>query len=258
MLLRLLGGSRKPFDPAIERTLPRHLPKSDEECFICFEGPALVMPCKHSCCSTCVTNFAWNEVSSKARNITINCSLCDSEWGLDVIQQYGKTTREEINLLAECLSMNVIRSDPSIIECPGCKRYCERMDKTVPRVRCRVCEMNGRKNSYFCWFCLQPWKDTTNPDCSNPQCNAAGILKQLESAPIINIVGVSCPSRRLCPRCGAAYKHEEGCKQMKCKNCKAEFCFICLRMKVEGSWQCGSYNTKCNPAPRQTHIPKLT
>ena len=261
LILRLPGGATKlqPFDVSIERSLPQRLPKSTTVCMICFEEPALLMPCKsvkHSICSTCLMNYSWNEVSSREKT-AINCAMCGSEWGLDIIEKYGKATNEEIELLAEGLSMNVIRSDPNVIECPGCNSYCERQNRSKSRVHCRMCQRNGKKNPEFCWYCLHPWTSSSTTDCGYAECKAAGLLAQIQKAPLIKVIGVTCPSIRLCPDCGSLIEHNtEGCKHMTCKSCKAQFCFLCLRTRKDGSWECGSKYTKCQPAPVQTHVPR--
>ena len=79
-------------------------------------------------------------------------------------------------------------------------------------------------------------------------------VQMLQSCPNKDVIGVSTPSIRACPFCGALVQHTDACKQMNCPACSRAFCFICLK-KNEGGWQCGSWNTKCTPAPRQTHIP---
>ena len=259
LVLRLPGGSIKPFDLNIERGLPSHLPKSDTHCFLCFDEPALFMPCKpvkHSVCPPCLVEYAWSEVSTNNKT-TVKCSLCKSEWGLDVIAEYGQASSKEIELLSEGLSMNVIRTDPKINFCPGCNSFCERKDTTKPRVRCNMCVRQGNENVEFCWNCLQPWtNNSSQTECSNAECDTSGILAQIAKAPMTEVVGVKCPSNRLCPNCGIPIEHNTGCKQMICKPCQTEFCFICLRIKTGGRWQCGSYNTKCAPAPIQTSVPK--
>ena len=88
------------------------------------------------------------------------------------------------------------------------------------------------------------------------ECDTSGILAQMSIFPLTEVVGVSCPSIRLCPNCGTPIEHTGGCKQMTCRPCQTDFCFICLRIKTSGSWQCGSYNTKCAVAPIQTSVPK--
>ena len=63
-----------------------------------------------------------------------------------------------------------------------------------------------------------------------------------------------CPSRRACIKCGLLIEHIKNCKHMKCP-CGEEFCFICLKGKVDGKFQCGSFNTKCEVAEAQKQIP---
>ena len=169
---------------------------------------------------------------------------------------YGHATVNEMHLLEEGLSRNAIISDPDVSECPGCDCFCERMGKKKARVLCRICLKQG-KNGYYCWHCKKPWKNSdSGNECGNPTCKAASIISQIQNVPLTKVVGVKCPSVRLCPRCGTAIEHTSGCKQMVCKTCEANSCFICLRMKREGSWQCGSSYDKCKPAHVQTTIPR--
>ena len=79
-------------------------------------------------------------------------------------------------------------------------------------------------------------------------------VQMLQNCANKDVIGVSTPSIRACPFCGALVQHTDACKQMNCPACSKAFCFICLK-KNEGGWQCGSWNTKCKPAPRQTYIP---
>ena len=79
-------------------------------------------------------------------------------------------------------------------------------------------------------------------------------VQMLQNCPNKDVVGVYTPSIRACPFCGALVQHTDACKHMNCPACSRAFCFICLK-KNEGGWQCGSYNSKCTPAPRQTYIP---
>ena len=241
-----------------DRPLPAGVPTTNECCMICFDtSSALLMPCKsvkHPCCPGCLLEYAWIEVSSNKKTI-VACPLCSTEWGLGVIKKYGQATDQEIALLNEGLSMNVIHTDTGISNCPGCGSYCERKNKRMPRVFCTLCHKDGKKSD-FCWHCKHPWTNASSDyDCKNPSCTAAGILAQIQDAPMKEVVGVRCPSIRLCPNCGTPIEHKEACKQMTCRNCQTNFCFICLRKQMNGSWACGSYNTKCTPAPIQERVP---
>ena len=255
LVLRLPGGATGKEFGDVERPIPPDVSKTDEPCLICLESPAMLMPCNHTMHPRCLMDYAQNEVSSKTKS-RIQCPVCSTKWHLSILEHYGVATEDEVHLLEEGLSRNVIISDPDIAECPGCNSFCNRMTKEKARVSCSFCHKQG-KNGYFCWHCKKPWANSaTAEECGNPTCKAAGIISQILNAPLTEVVGVKCPSIRLCPSCGTGIEHTRGCKQMCCKMCNKEFCFICLRMKQAGKWQCGSYNTKCEPAPVQTAVPK--
>ena len=253
LVQRLEGGSSKPFK-ASTRPLPSHLKKSSDPCSICYESPSLVMPCKHTYCSNCIAEHAWSEASQTAKlRSQVNCCLCGSEWSFQVLMEYGAMTKDEIALLSECLSTNFLRDPEKFIQCPGCDVYCERINDKRDRVRCHFCYKKGKPD--FCWHCKKGWKDGSNSNsCGN--CDDNSIIEQLRSAPYKQVIGVSCPSIRLCPQCGTLTEHIERCKHMKCKLCQLDFCFICLREKVDGSWACGAHNYKCAVAAVQTVVPK--
>ena len=81
-------------------------------------------------------------------------------------------------------------------------------------------------------------------------------ISLLQSCGNKDVIGVSTPSLRACPHCGALVQHIDACKLMSCPACQKGFCFICLKtITSSGSSQCGGSYTKCNPAARQTYIP---
>ena len=250
LVIRLPGGS----SDSNLRAFPVGIPPLQEPCSHCFGEPSLKMPCSHIYCPNCVFDYSWNEANSRAKKTEIKCSMCKSEWDLLVIQRYSSASKTEMDALAKKLSENFVRGMGGIRECPGCGHYCERKDKTKTRVYCRQCAKENREAQY-CFYCSAPWKNpSSTTDCGNPKCN--GILDIIRTAPNKNVIGVECPSIRMCPTCGALIEHEKACKHMKCTYCSTNFCFICLRTTVNSIWQCGAYNTKCTPAPIQTVIPK--
>lgn len=245
------GGSAQPFK-AVSRPMPAHLPKAEDPCTLCYEIPALKLPCSHPYCSDCVTMHAWNEASQMAKlRSEVRCCQCNKEWSFKVLQEYGAMTQEEVQLLAECLSHNYLRDPEKFIQCPGCECYCQRGDKNNTRVSCHFCKSKGE----FCWHCKKTWKSGENATkCAN--CIDDEILHDIKVAPLKEVIGVLCPSIRLCPGCGVRTQHKAACKQMKCEMCRLEFCFICLRGKQDGSWSCGLFNYKCAPAPIQSVVPR--
>ena len=256
LVMRLPGGSNS------ERPFPGGVPCLNKCCSTCFCTPSLKMPCGHFYCPTCIVRHSWSEANSGTKT-DIRCweDTCKKEWKLSIIQQYGSVTDPEMDALKNKLSENFIRKSLDIRDCPGCGRYCKRMDNNINKIYCQQCAKEKRTTEY-CFHCSKPWKNQkSTTDCGNSNCDGSSeaTLNIVRSAPYKQVIGVSCPSIRLCPKCGCRIEHERDCKHMKCPNtdCLTEFCFICLRTKQSGAWQCGSYKDKCAVAQIQTVIPKL-
>lgn len=252
------GGTRSTSERYKVRHIdPSLLANSDEACIITLEkGNCVCMPCRgrHSISPDGLMDYCWSEISNNGKS-EIRCPVCDEEWTLEVIYHRG-TTAEELRWLEEGLSKNVCLKNPDISECPGCQSLCERKDKNNNCVQCSIC---SKQSSYFfCWQCNRQWKNSiTDSKCGNPDCDRTlEVLRRLAEAPVKTIIGISVPSMRACPRCFSLVEHcDDGCKQVTCKKCYTRFCFICLRMKSQGSWSCGGCFDKCVTAPRQTRIP---
>ena len=258
LVLRLPGGSAQ----SSLRHIDPKLPRSKEPCMItsendCPENPVFVVPCGHSMSPDGLMDYCWNEISMCKPEI--RCPLCNQEWPIEVISKYGCATNTQIRELENGLSKKFCLSNPNILECPSCSSFCERKNKTKLRVQCLICTKKKGKSYHFCWECLGEWRNSQRANtCGNATCGDPVFLGQLETAPMITPMGmkVQCPRIRACPNCGTVIDLASGCKHMTCKSCKQDFCFVCLRTKSSGSWSCGSYNTPCAPAPRQTRIPQ--
>lgn len=259
LVLRLPGGAEmvRPTAPR-SRKIASSVPHSDEPCMITYmEGESVRMPCGHSISPDGLMDYCWNEVSS-SRKSEIRCCLCEKEWPIQVLKTYGGANDQELRMLEEGLSRNYCLKNPDITECPGCTTFCMRKNTSTNCVMCVMCTKKNKKTYYFCWQCLQIWKNGPSAKvCGNDACETDKVLRRLKEAPMKSIYGVRVPSVRACPTCGSLIEHQSGCKQMTCKMCSRGFCFICLRTQTpEGSWSCGSWNDKCTPAPRQERVPR--
>ena len=251
LVLRLPGGSHN----SELRPFPTGVPSFNENCSVCFNPPSLKMTCGHFYCPTCVVEYSWNEANSGTKT-EIKCSQNEGEWKFSIIKQYGSISDNEMNALKNKLSENFINSNPDIRNCPGCGCYCERKDKAKSRVYCRVCARE-KKEAEYCFHCSKPWKNNASTtECGNADCDTQAVLDIVRTAPYKEIIGVSCPSIRLCPKCGSKIEHKRYCKHMTCPTCSTKFCFICLRTQQCGVWQCGEYYNKCAVAKIQNVIPK--
>lgn len=245
------------------RRIDPSLPHSGEPCMITCENSkesgliVLKMPCGHPMSPDGLMEYAWAEVSKHGKT-KIRCPLCTVIWPLDTIKKYGGASSREMSQLEIGITKNFCTQSEDINQCPSCNSYCEREDPTNGCVKCILCSRKSKSNYHFCWHCLQTWKNNGNSSCGNPNCNDSEKLSLLKKSRKVTIkyVNIETFKLRACPKCGTLIEFEKECKHMQCRRCKVEFCFICLRMKCQGSWLCGSHATKCEVAPIQTRIPK--
>jgi len=94
----------------------------------------------------------------------------------------------------------------------------------------------------------------------NPACQGIDprikILNNCGTKPIGTVLDV--PKTRCCVTCGFPIEHSAACKHMACTLCNTDFCFVCLKPRLNnGDWQCGNSNTVCAVAPIQTTLAKF-
>ena len=253
MVMRLDGGSSERMD-----RLPPSVERVKESCMIFHtDDETIRMPCKHCICPDALMDYCWNEIRMKKHKIL--CPLCSSEWPIHVLQKYGGADKEELHLLEEGLSLNYLdHADEEIKQCPECRSYTQRKDTSKNSMQCKICSKDKGRTYRFCYECLREWKNGSNEYiCGNAECKARGEehYRVLREAPLkkIEYVNLDCPSVRECPNstCRSLVEHKKGCKHVVCKACRKEFCFICLRLKMNGSSPCGGYSTKCVLEKRQ-------
>eukprot|EP00485_Elphidium_margaritaceum_P001716 CAMPEP_0202692492 /NCGR_PEP_ID=MMETSP1385-20130828/6847_1 /ASSEMBLY_ACC=CAM_ASM_000861 /TAXON_ID=933848 /ORGANISM="Elphidium margaritaceum" /LENGTH=681 /DNA_ID=CAMNT_0049348029 /DNA_START=40 /DNA_END=2085 /DNA_ORIENTATION=+ len=102
--------------------------------------------------------------------------------------------------------------------------------------------------THFCFGCGAQFDDGHICDDSF-RSELCTILGQAELKNVGSVEQV--PSVRCCPHCCQLIYHTDACKHMDCKSCKTSFCFVCLKEKKNGSWQCGSHSDPCPVAPPQ-------
>lgn len=133
------------------------------------------------------------------------------------------------------------------------------MDPKINSVKCMICSKEQKSSYHFCWLCLRDWKTCLSSSaCGNEDCTDSAKLEQLRTCGKVKVsyINVEIFKFRACPNCGTIIELAGGCKHMNCKPCGKDFCFVCLRMKSQGSWSCGNHNTPCDAAPLQTVIPR--
>lgn len=122
--------------------------------------------------------------------------------------------------------------------CPQCRTSVERKDLSNLCVRCTICKADQKKTYQFCWQCLKEWKGPAprSDRCDNDGCmnRDLQLLQTCRTVSLPAVQGVTnCPSVRACPTCGMKVEHsQEFCKNIKCPRCHKEFCFVCLKLRV--------------------------
>lgn len=179
---------------------------------------------------------------------------CRAEWSmLEAIEKADMTEDERIFFEFKATTNLIYQKGSETSECPFCKSFCQRQNENKLRVRCTVCSRKKGSNAEFCWHCKIKW--TKFHKCSQPDETDEMLLRSmLYYAPkkiIFQSRNTGVPSTRMCPNCNITIIHERACKKMECKRCKTIFCFVCLRVALDGKLQCGSSFYKCKVAPLQ-------
>jgi len=171
---------------------------------------------------------------------------CGAEWPWDLVTRVGDFSNDEY-VRFTAIIQNRLKKDEQA--CPSCNSFVERpSDLTMFRVNCTNCT-----GPDFCWTCMNSWKGSGFQICGNKGCAIENVNNVLQTCKMITpeYISTKVPSTRACPNCLTLIEHERACKHMKCLSCKHDFCFLCLKPKKNGTWQCGTHQTECTVAPRQ-------
>ena len=175
---------------------------------------------------------------------------CDSVWDYTEVRSVACFTDDEKRNVEKRIAKIGLGLQKAK-HCPNCKMTCVR-EHGNRKGRCPFCLYE------FCWNCLHRWEPSDDGGCGNYKCT--GKDQRLEylrlHSKLKDIFGVEAYDVRACPWCGVICHHDSGCKSMKCKDCRNNFCFICLSKydKEIQNYPCGNSFNHCPNAPIQTEV----
>ena len=163
---------------------------------------------------------------------------CKQVWEYFLVRHVACLDDKTRSTIEKNVTENYISQGRGFQQCPGCQTWCVPFDEGEILLRCDVCSRDLGRPYEFCWACLRQWKGISIKSksiiikgCGNEGCDEKDprirILTVAEKMSVENIPG--CPSIRACPNCGLLINLKGGCRRITCTNCKAEFCFMCLR-----------------------------
>lgn len=239
--------------------------KEDEFDFECegFTSPRARMSCGHVVTPTSLTNYCKYLLEKGESTFVCAQFGCNVEWPYEEVRKMALLTLEEKEYFERTMAVNAFKAYFDSKLCPGCKYSVTRKDESNLSVRCQMCTATKGRTYEFCWQCLREWKgpQPRTDRCDNEGCcnEALKTLRDCPYAVFENVKGITqCPSIRACPTCGILVEHTgKRCKNISCRQCKVEFCFVCLKITTECRKVMPDYYGPCSSgiAPRQTSIP---
>ena len=256
-LYQVSGGASGQKHYSQGRTISGNIKMTNEACLITLDDaePTMEMPCGHTIAPVSLADYI--DVQVKSQKTELKCPACHKIWKLCQIKDMGLRDDEK-RLMEVGLTENLAFSQYDCNKCPQCGCMIEKIDGGL-RVKCYMCP-----DFEFCWRCLGKWVAPGRgcEDCGNHGCVPldSKILQMLLTCGTtkMDYCNVVVPTIRACPECGTVIQHRtSACKRYTCPMCNLQFCFVCLGIynKRAGIWPCGSYNTPCKVAHRQTVLP---
>eukprot|EP00457_Paulinella_chromatophora_P004186 gb/GEZN01004196.1/.p1 GENE.gb/GEZN01004196.1/~~gb/GEZN01004196.1/.p1 ORF type:complete len:501 (+),score=29.49 gb/GEZN01004196.1/:28-1503(+) len=242
------------------------------------DDPRITLPnCEHAFTAQTLYTHASSYLDNGMRKTVVVCPMtskagtgCNKPIDWAFLRVAADLDAKDVEVIESKANRNYMLKNLEIAHCPMCKAPSYRENPNMTRVKCMVCANFHQRSFEFCFNCVREWKGESRDVCGyGPSCYK-GVLdfvtKLLASCATKKVTGISLdvPAYRACPgpkHLGSnekamligAVEHKSGCKHIKCPYtfCSVEFCFVCLSIKTNGVWPCGSHSTTCDLAPRQ-------
>jgi hypothetical protein len=208
--------------------------------------PRARLPCGCAFCAETMFNYIGDWFGKVYNNSDPPCPNCKipAPWPLTAC--IAALTPDEFKNYSRILH-NRKKAAFSLLysNCPACEANVKRPESlSQNRVGCPLC----RKYD-FCFICKGKWGGGGLQVCGNKSCPMVEIQSILDNSAEATISGKeNIPVWRACPKCNQVCRWQKACKHMLCpdrKNCKFEFCMVCLQ-----NWS-GHDEKLCQKKPKQ-------
>jgi ariadne-1 len=200
---------------------------------VCPWAEGYALGCQHRFCRACYAEYLKAAVQDGPQCTRTHCPehKCTQVVPRSVFQHFVASGSEE----REKYDRYVLRS---FVETNKNMRYC-------PAPRCDMVAMGaGSVQSVRCscghHFCFRCGEEAHEPaSCAQL---AQWLEKCVNESETANWI---LANTRKCPQCGTRIEKNQGCNHMSCRQCKHEFCWICMGGWAEHGQQTGGFY-KCN------------
>lgn len=248
------GFDNPPNEPEPEAPVVENEPiiviNDPKECILCAEDRESTDFHKMSCCGfelclACLNNNIVR-LAIKEKNMDyLKCPnpQCKREICMGEIKEIVKNDQKKFDEIDNVFLEKSLLSIPGIRRCPtdGCNNCFENDENIVQSRRCEKCM------SSYCANCLI----NHNRDISCQQAIENKKREKIEKLTPKELKRLKKEEEetakivRPCPGCRVDIHRTEGCRAMRCTNCKTEFCWNCLEI-VGGH----TYDHDCPKAPK--------
>lgn len=200
---------------------------------ICPWKEGFALGCNHRFCRACYGEYLKSAVQDGPRCTYANCPehKCNQVVPRSVYYHFLEDGSEERDKYQRYLLRNFIETNKNMRYCPAPR--CELVvmgSGTVHSVQCNC-------GHHFCFRCGEEAHEPAS--CAQMLHWTEKCMNESETANWI------LANTRKCPQCGTRIEKNQGCNHMTCRQCKHEFCWICMGSWTEHGQQTGGFY-KCN------------
>ncbi|KAJ3424857.1 e3 ubiquitin-protein ligase ari5-related [Anaeramoeba flamelloides] len=209
----------------------KYKPK-DMLCQVCFTAlepkKYYCMRCQHGFCLTCWRSYLKTKIESgEVGKIQCQGYKCTELVHETIIKKI--VTKELFKKYMYFIATSFVDLNPNLTWCTqkGCNKVLPK--EMILRGSNVVCSCNNR----FCFYCK---KEAHSPaTCEESE---KWEKKSKDDSETMNWI---ISNTQTCPKCRVSIEKNQGCNHMTCRNCKYEFCWICL-----ADWKKHGYSYNCN------------